>query len=129
MRIAGTKLLSKNTEDLHGSPRWATKADIAETNLMQTMQGVYVGGWHEQSTKRLHYLRHNGPEHILAFAPIRSGKGVGIVIRTQGFPSGTCSTETLTNHRRDVRNKPTILEPRYTEALTSPGGPGNVHRV
>ena len=43
---------------------------------------MYVGGWHEQSIKHLHYLRHNGPEHILAFAPTRSGKGVGIVIPT-----------------------------------------------
>lgn len=82
LNLAHTKALSKNTEDLHGSARWATKADIAETNLMQTTQGVYVGGWHEQSADRLHYLRHNGPEHILAFAPTRSGKGVGIVIPT-----------------------------------------------
>jgi len=43
---------------------------------------VYVGGWQEHCAKRLHYLRHNGPEHILAFAPTRSGKGVGIVIPT-----------------------------------------------
>jgi type IV secretion system protein VirD4 len=28
------------------------------------------------------YLRHSGPEHILVFAPTRSGKGVGIVIPT-----------------------------------------------
>ena len=82
LNLARTKVLSKNTEDLHGSARWATKADIEETNLIQTTQGVYVGGWHEQSTKRLHYLHHNGPEHILAFAPTRSGKGVGIVIPT-----------------------------------------------
>ena len=27
-------------------------------------------------------MRHNGPEHILAFAPTRSGKGVGLVIPT-----------------------------------------------
>jgi type IV secretion system protein VirD4 len=27
-------------------------------------------------------LRHNGPEHLLAFAPTRSGKGVGLVIPT-----------------------------------------------
>jgi hypothetical protein len=26
---------------------------------------------HEQSIKHLHYLRHNCPEHILAFAPTR----------------------------------------------------------
>jgi type IV secretion system protein VirD4 len=78
LNLARTKALSMNTEDLHGSARWATKADIEETNLLQTTQGVYVGGWHERSIGRLHYLRHNGPEHILAFAPTRSGKGVGI---------------------------------------------------
>src|SRR5438105_4047451 len=82
LNLARTKALSKNTEDLHGSARWASRADILETNLMQTKQGVYVGGWHEQCIKHLHYLRHNGPEHILAFAPTRSGKGVGIVIPT-----------------------------------------------
>jgi type IV secretion system protein VirD4 len=82
LNLAHTKALSKNTEDLHGSARWATKADIEETNLIQAKQGVYVGGWHEKSIKHLHYLRHNGPEHILAFAPTRSGKGVGIVIPT-----------------------------------------------
>jgi type IV secretion system protein VirD4 len=32
--------------------------------------------------RRLHYLRHNGPEHVLAFAPIRFGNGVGLVIPT-----------------------------------------------
>ena len=26
------------------------------------------------------YLRHNGPEHVLCFAPTRSGKGVGLVV-------------------------------------------------
>ena len=31
---------------------------------------------------RIRYLRHNGPEHVLAFAPTRSGKGVGLVIPT-----------------------------------------------
>ena len=28
------------------------------------------------------YLRHDGPEHVLCFAPIRSGKGVGLVVPT-----------------------------------------------
>ena len=28
------------------------------------------------------YLRHHGPEHILCFAPTRSGKGVGLVVPT-----------------------------------------------
>ena len=34
------------------------------------------------TARRIHYLRHNGPEHVLAFAPTRSGKGVGLVIPT-----------------------------------------------
>ena len=34
------------------------------------------------NSNRLQYLRHNGPEHVLAFAPTRSGKGVGLVIPT-----------------------------------------------
>jgi type IV secretion system protein VirD4 len=77
-----TRKLSRNTEDLHGSARWATKEDIAATGLLNTSQGVYVGGWYNHSNKRLEYLCHNGPEHILAFAPTRSGKGVSLVIPT-----------------------------------------------
>ena len=30
------------------------------------------------------YLRHNGPEHVLCFAPTRSGKGVGLVVPGAG---------------------------------------------
>ena len=29
-----------------------------------------------------HYLRHDGPEHVMAFAPTRTGKGVGLVVPT-----------------------------------------------
>lgn len=36
----------------------------------------------KQRKKKLHYLRHDGPEHIAAIAPTRSGKGVGLVIPT-----------------------------------------------
>jgi len=72
--------LMENSEDLHGSARWAIEKDIRETGLLDTKSGVYVGGWRRTSAGGLHYLRHNGPEHILAFAPTRSGKGVGLVI-------------------------------------------------
>jgi len=43
--------------------------------------GVYVGAWLDKHGKQ-HYLRHNGPEHILCYAPTRSGKGVGLVVPT-----------------------------------------------
>jgi type IV secretion system protein VirD4 len=76
------KALARDTEDLHGSARWATANDIHATGLLDAYQGVYVGGWHDERHHRLHYLRHNGPEHVLAFAPTRSGKGVSLVIPT-----------------------------------------------
>lgn len=44
--------------------------------------GVYVGGWWDDRERRQLYLRHNGPEHILCFAPTRSGKGVGLILPT-----------------------------------------------
>ncbi|MBV8810261.1 MAG: type IV secretory system conjugative DNA transfer family protein, partial [Acidobacteriaceae bacterium] len=77
-----SRKLMKNADDLHGSARWATENDIRATGLMDAQQGVYVGGWRGEDSGRLNYLRHNGPEHILAFAPTRSGKGVGLVIPT-----------------------------------------------
>jgi type IV secretion system protein VirD4 len=74
--------LSENAEDLHGSARWATAQDVEATGLTRAEGGVYVGGWYSDSARRLVYLRHNGPEHVLAFAPTRSGKGVSLVIPT-----------------------------------------------
>jgi type IV secretion system protein VirD4 len=72
--------LTENAEDLHGSARWANEEDVRDTGLLATKHGVYVGGWCREGGHRLSYLRHNGPEHVLAFAPTRSGKGVGLVI-------------------------------------------------
>jgi type IV secretion system protein VirD4 len=74
--------LSKDSEDLHGSARWALDSDVMATGLLDAPRGVYVGGWYDERARRLQYLRHNGPEHVLAFAPTRSGKGVGLVIPT-----------------------------------------------
>jgi type IV secretion system protein VirD4 len=59
----------------YGSARWADASDVGNAGLMQD-RGVVLG---------LHgnrYLRHDGPEHVLAVAPTRSGKGVGLVLPT-----------------------------------------------
>jgi len=77
-----SRRLMENAEDLHGSARWATEEDVRATGMLGASQGVYVGGWRAERSNRIHYLRHNGPEHVLAFAPTRSGKGVGLVIPT-----------------------------------------------
>lgn len=69
---------------LHGSARWAEERDIREAGLLAqsaAQDGVYVGSWVDRRGRQ-HYLRHTGPEHVLCFAPTRSGKGVGLVIPT-----------------------------------------------
>ena len=57
----------------YGSARWATKAEVHGAGLLQS-DGVILGSFGRD------YLRHNGPEHVLCFAPTRSGKGVGLVV-------------------------------------------------
>ena len=59
----------------YGSARWAEAPEIRQAGLL-TNEGVMLGRW------RGAYLRHNGPEHVLCFAPTRSGKGVGLVVPT-----------------------------------------------
>jgi len=80
-RKARDKLLKS---DAHGSAHWATKEEIIEAGLIPKAPSpntCYVGGWVDEKD-RLHYLQHSGPEHVIAFAPTRSGKGVGLVIPT-----------------------------------------------
>jgi type IV secretion system protein VirD4 len=59
----------------YGSARWATAREISRAGL-RWPAGLFLGKADGQ------YLRHNGPEHVMAFAPTRSGKGVGLVIPT-----------------------------------------------
>ena len=59
---------------------WASEHEIRSTGLLDKA-GVYVGAWKDRLGRTL-YLRHDGPEHVLAFAPTRSGKGVGLVLPT-----------------------------------------------
>ena len=57
----------------YGSARWATPREVRRAGLCGD-DGVVIG------RHRRHYLRHDGPEHVLCFAPTRSGKGVGLVV-------------------------------------------------
>ncbi len=59
----------------YGSARWAERRDIKWLGLLSET-GVVLGQFNNN------YLRHDGPEHVLCFAPTRSGKGVGLVIPT-----------------------------------------------
>ncbi|WP_174291885.1 conjugal transfer protein TraG [Sphingomonas bacterium] len=59
----------------YGSARWATERDMRAAGLFGEA-GVFLGKLGAR------YLRHDGAEHIMAFAPTRSGKGVGLVVPT-----------------------------------------------
>ena len=71
---------AKNT-DAYGSARWATAPEIEKTGLLNG-DGVFLGVVREQARGKGTYLRHSDPQHVLGFAPTRSGKGVGWVIPT-----------------------------------------------
>ena len=71
----------KGRDDLHGSAHWANYKDVEKMGYLSS-EGVYVGGWWYPKKKIHYYLRHNGPEHVLCFAPTRSGKGVGLILPT-----------------------------------------------
>ena len=77
--FALTSLKPKARNDLHGSAHWATKEEIRKTGLLNG-KGIFVGSILMKKTP--YALRHDGPEHVLTFAPTRSGKGIGLILPT-----------------------------------------------
>src|SRR4030081_327802 len=61
------------TAATYGSSRVAPLTEIRAAGLTPP-DGVVLGKFERD------YLRHDGPEHVLCFAPTRSGKGVGLVV-------------------------------------------------
>ncbi|PKP82550.1 MAG: conjugal transfer protein TraG [Alphaproteobacteria bacterium HGW-Alphaproteobacteria-18] len=75
--VVGSVIRSRDARFVttYGSARWATVKDMRQHKLLRP-DGVFLGRY------RGNYLRHAGPEHVMAFAPTRSGKGVGLVVPT-----------------------------------------------
>jgi type IV secretion system protein VirD4 len=75
--VVGSVIRSRDARFVttYGSARWATVKDLRQHKLLRP-DGVFLGRY------RGNYLRHAGPEHVMAFAPTRSGKGVGLVVPT-----------------------------------------------
>jgi type IV secretion system protein VirD4 len=73
--ITGSILRARQAKRVttYGSARWAGQRERQRAGLTRPA-GLFLG--RVGST----YLRHDGPEHVLAFAPTRSGKGVGLVL-------------------------------------------------
>ncbi|KIO48703.1 type IV secretory system conjugative DNA transfer family protein [Nitrosospira sp. NpAV] len=75
---------SRKHEGSHGTAAFANREQVRDTGLLHDKNGsgVYCGAYDDEKTGRTQYLRHDGPEHICAIAPTRSGKGVGLVVPT-----------------------------------------------
>ena len=79
-----TRKLDGVQNDMHGSAHFCDDTEVHATDLLPNEKnaGGVLFGAYAMLNKAVYYLRHNGPEHILVYAPTRSGKGVGIVIPT-----------------------------------------------
>lgn len=78
-----TRKIETERNDLHGSAHWATPKEVSDAGVLPcdaNRGGQLLGAYPDRGQAR--YLRHKGPEHVIVFAPTRSGKGVGIVIPT-----------------------------------------------
>lgn len=71
--------------NIMGSAKWAERKDIVAAGLLPEKgefdRGIFAGKWIDPKGKA-HYLRDNGKQHVLVFAPTGSGKGVGLVLPT-----------------------------------------------
>jgi type IV secretion system protein VirD4 len=93
--LLGATRRRRKVSTTHGSSRWATTAEMRGAGLLQSA-GVVLGQTDDArystrldgGTRRIALrragtlLRHDGPEHVMCFAPTRSGKGVGLVVPT-----------------------------------------------
>ena len=83
------------TAATYGSARWAAPSEIRAAGLAAP-DGVVLGRFEEN------YLRHDGPEHVLCFAPTRSGKGVGLVVPTLLTWPGSCIVHDIKGENWDL---------------------------
>ena len=97
------RLIHGTDSDLHGSAHWMTTREVRAAGLIAPLAyapqwlrrlgvrigllkprprrvGIYLGIW--RGGWRSSYLRDCGEGHVMAIAPTRSGKGVGIVVPT-----------------------------------------------
>ncbi|MDR1508904.1 MAG: type IV secretory system conjugative DNA transfer family protein [Synergistaceae bacterium] len=76
---------SESLDSLHGSAHWATLKEIQNAGLLDNDgepfdEGVVVGG--SKVGHDVKMMRHGGREHVLCYAPTRSGKGISLVLPT-----------------------------------------------
>jgi type IV secretion system protein VirD4 len=71
--FAGVAIARGLRPPLHGAARWASEAELTAGGL-RAKTGIVLG------RKGGRLLTFGGPEHVMLYAPTRTGKGVGVVI-------------------------------------------------
>ncbi|HQT52557.1 MAG TPA: type IV secretory system conjugative DNA transfer family protein, partial [Phenylobacterium sp.] len=71
--LTGIGIAKSRRPPLHGAARWASEADLHRGGL-RAAQGILLG------RKNGRLLVSGGEEHVMLYAPTRSGKGVSVVI-------------------------------------------------
>jgi type IV secretory system conjugative DNA transfer VirD4/TraG family protein len=105
------------TAATYGSARWATLTEIRAAGLTAP-DGAVLGRFERD------YLRHDGPKHVLCFAPTRSGKGVGLVVPTLLTWPGSCIVHdikgenwTLTSGFRAQHGRMLLYDPTNAKSV------------
>jgi type IV secretion system protein VirD4 len=119
----------------YGSARWAKPSELKRHGLF-AKGGVFLG------RVKSDYLRHDGPEHVMAFAPTRSGKGVGLVVPTLLSWTGSAVIHDIKGENWEltsgwrstfstcIRFDPTdACSPRYNPLMEVRRGAGEVRDV
>ncbi|MEO8114848.1 MAG: type IV secretory system conjugative DNA transfer family protein, partial [Phenylobacterium sp.] len=71
--VIGLAILRNLQPPLYGAARWASEAEVRRAGL-RAHPGILLG------RKGRALLSFGGAEHVLLYAPTRTGKGVGVVI-------------------------------------------------
>ncbi|CAN7646114.1 type IV secretory system conjugative DNA transfer family protein [Phenylobacterium sp. LjRoot225] len=71
--VLGLTAVLRVRRPLHGAARWANEGEIRREG-MRAKHGIILG------RKGAGYLVFGGAEHVMLYAPTRTGKGVGVVI-------------------------------------------------
>lgn len=118
--VGATRRRPSRASRAHGSARWATTLELKRAGLLGD-EGVVLCQTHDAAyrtrlegrglscttaTRFGQLVRHSGPEHVLCFAPTRSGKGVGLVVPTLLAWTGSV-----------LRTATTSKAPRFASAI------------
>lgn len=125
-RVLSLMQIARNRHT-HGSAHWSNSMRALRlAGLLSTRSdSVYLGAVTSRTGRTL-YLRHSGPEHIMTFAPTRSGKSIGPVTMTllswsqSAFVldlKGELAALTSGWRKRYARNKILIYEPAHPDSI------------